>query len=308
MRSEEGKPHRGSEQEVIREESLNHQRSAAHTREDVTKSQKKQEQERPGTEPSRRRSSQKGETAGQTRQPGIHLGTPEKERGRGRKGREQEPPGTEAIGSKNPKEQRKFVRSKNPAPPQREKDNRSMTQDHGGKKGEKDDLAEVGWLSQASRTRERTEQRKAEFLEDRKMQDGRESGQTRDREKRDWSPVPPGYKPAVRQPGTSLGRADQGHAGREYPQNFNNQENQGSEQKSWYCPEQERKVGLEGPPGVTLPRQDYQGDQGHRGTDGAPPQWQRGINGAIGIPEKEQDSQTQPKKTPEDTRQACTRL
>ena len=50
------------------------------------------------------------------------------------------------------------------------------------------------------------------------MQDGPGSGQPRDREKRDWSPVPPGYKPAVMQPGTSLGRADQGHTGREDPQ------------------------------------------------------------------------------------------
>ena len=185
--------------------------------------------------------------------------------GQGRKCQEQEPPRAEAIGSKSPKEQRHFVLSKTPALHQREKDNRQTTQDHGGKKGEKDDLAEVGWLSQATRTRERTEQRKAEFLEYRKMQDGQESGQTRDREKRDWSPVPPGYKPAVRQPGTSLGRADQGHAGQEYPQNFNNQENQGAEQRSWYCPEQERKVGLEGPPRVTLPSQDHQGDQGHQG-------------------------------------------
>ena len=73
-------------------------------------------------------------------------------------------------------------------------------------------------LSQATITRGRTEQRKAEFLEYRKMQDGQESGQPRDREKRDWSPVPPGYKPAVMQPGTSLGRMYQGHAEREDPQ------------------------------------------------------------------------------------------
>ena len=192
----------------------------------------------------------------------------------------------------------------------------------GEKKGEEDDLTEAVWLSQATITRERTEQRKAEFLEYRKMQDGQESGQPRDREKRDWSPVPPGYKPAVMQPGTSLGRADQGHAGREYPQNVNNQESQGSEQRRRYRPEQERKVGLEGPPGLTRLHQDHQGDQGHRGppleigaqgeteeertdlesaqwrdgtrhrgTNGALPQWQRGINGFIGIPEEEQDSQ-----------------
>ena len=140
-----------------------------------------------------------------------------------------------------------------------------MTQDHGGKKGEEDNMAEAVWLSQAMITRERTGQRKEKFLEYSNMQDGQESGQPRDREKRDWSPVPPGYKPAVRQPGMSLRKADQGNAGREYHQNFNNQENQGAEQKSWYCPEQERKVGLEGPPGVTLPCQDHQGDQGHRG-------------------------------------------
>ena len=46
-------------------------------------------------------------------------------------------------------------------------------------------MAEAVWLSQAMTTRERTEQRKAEFLEYRKMQDGQESGQPKDREKRD---------------------------------------------------------------------------------------------------------------------------
>ena len=117
-----------------------------------------------------------------------------------------------------------------------------MTQDHGGKKGEENDLVEAVWLSQATITRERTEQRKVEFLEYRKMQDGQESGQPRDREKRDWSPVPPGYKPAVMQPGMSLGR---GHAGQKYPQKFNTQESQGSEKRCRYSPEQERKVGLE---------------------------------------------------------------
>ena len=50
------------------------------------------------------------------------------------------------------------------------------------------------------------------------MQDGPESGQPRDREKRDWSPVAQGYKPAVMQPGTSLERVDQGPTGREDPQ------------------------------------------------------------------------------------------
>ena len=65
-----------------------------------------------------------------------------------------------------------------------------MTQDQRGKRGKQDDLADAVWLSQATITRERTEQRKVEFLEYRKMQDGQESGQARYREKRDWSPVP----------------------------------------------------------------------------------------------------------------------
>ena len=184
--AEEGKPHRGSEQDVIREASLNHQRPAAHTREDGNESPKNQEQEHQGAEPARRRGAQKEETAGQNRQSGIPRETTEEEIRRSRKYREQEPPRTKVIGSKNPKEQRKSD------PPQREKDNRSRTQDHGEKKREEDDLAEVEWLSQVTRTRERTEQRKAEFLEYRKRQDGQKSGRTRDREKRDWSPVPPG--------------------------------------------------------------------------------------------------------------------
>ena len=79
-------------------------------------------------------------------------------------------------------------------------------------------MAEALWLSQATITRGRTEQRKAEFLEYMKMQDGPGSGQPKDREKRDWSPVPLGYKPAVMQPGKSLGWAEQGHRGREGPQ------------------------------------------------------------------------------------------
>ena len=69
--TKEGKPHRGSGQEVTREASLSRQHPAAHARKEVTESQKKQEQERPGTEPSRHRIVQKWETTGQTRQPGI---------------------------------------------------------------------------------------------------------------------------------------------------------------------------------------------------------------------------------------------
>ena len=131
-----------------------------------------------------------------------------------------------------------------------------MTQDQRGKRGKQDDLADAVWLSQATITRERTEQRKVEFLEYRKMQDGQESGQPRDRDKRNWSPVPPGYKPVVMQPGTSLGRGDQGNLVQEYPQNFNTQESQGSEQRCPYRPEQERKVGLEETPGETRLHQD----------------------------------------------------
>ena len=50
--AKEGKPHRGSGQEVTPEASLSCQHPAAHTRDEVLK---KQEQEQPGTQPSRRR-------------------------------------------------------------------------------------------------------------------------------------------------------------------------------------------------------------------------------------------------------------
>ena len=117
----------------------------------------------------------------------------------------------------------------------------------------------------------------------------------------------------------SLREADQGNAGREYHQNFNNQENQGSEQKSRYRPEQEREVGPEGPPGETRPHQDPREGQVHQGPplateaqgeteglwttpglahgrdlarqraiDSARPRWQRGINRFDTNPEEEQ--------------------
>ena len=115
-------------------------------------------------------------------------------------------------------------------------------------------------------------------------------------------------------PGTSSGLTNK-------PQNFNTQESQGSEQRCRHRPEQERKINLEGPPGETRLHQDPRGDQVHQGpplntgaqgetkevrtalgsaqgrdgtrhwgTNGALPQWQRGINRFIKIPEEEQDS------------------
>ena len=57
--AKEGKHHRGSGQGVTWEASISRQRSAAHTRDGVTEIQKKQEQERPETEPPRRRIIQK---------------------------------------------------------------------------------------------------------------------------------------------------------------------------------------------------------------------------------------------------------
>ena len=69
--AKEGKPHRGSGQEVTWEASHSRQHATAHTRGEVTEIQKKQEQKRTGTEPSRRRIVQKWETAGQTTGPSI---------------------------------------------------------------------------------------------------------------------------------------------------------------------------------------------------------------------------------------------
>ena len=92
-----------------------------------------------------------------------------------------------------------------------------MAQNHGENKGEEDDMAEALWLSQMAANRERTGQRKAEFLENRMMQDSPGSGQPREREEWGWSSVPRGNRPAVMQPGTGPGRMAQGPAGQEEP-------------------------------------------------------------------------------------------
>ena len=161
------------------------------------------------------RSVQEREPSDRTRRPDLLQGTMGDGTGQGRNCQEQGPPRAGAIGSKSPNEQGPPVHIKTPALHQREEANRQTTQNHGGNKGEEDDMAEALRLSQMATTRERAEQRKAEFLEYRMMQDSRGSGQPRDRQERGWSSVPRGYRPAEMQPRTGQGRRDPDHAGQE---------------------------------------------------------------------------------------------
>ena len=173
-------------------------------------------QERPGAGSPQSGSVQEREPSDRTRRPKFPQGNQGEGTGQGNNCQEHGRPGAGALGSKSLTEQEPPVHINPPALPQREEDqeaNRRTAQNHGGNKVEEDDMAEALWLSQMVATRGRAGQRKAEFKEYRKMQGSPGTGHPRYRDERGWSPVPMGYRPAVRQPGTGPGQTAQSHAG-----------------------------------------------------------------------------------------------